>query len=83
MLAFTLGVLGYAIYNISAVEAVQVSLPIFLGGLLVCCLFCHGELYRLRPQAAGLTEFYVMIAAGGTAGAIFVGLLAPLLFDGI
>ncbi|HEX4166839.1 MAG TPA: fused MFS/spermidine synthase [Bryobacteraceae bacterium] len=83
LLAFVLGILGYAIYNISAVEAIQVSLPIFLAGLLVCCLFCHGELNRLRPATTQLTGFYLTIAAGGAAGAIFVGLLAPVLFEGI
>ncbi len=83
LLAFSLGVLGYAIYNINTVEAIQISIPVFLLGLLVCCVFCHGELNRLRPDTAELTGFYVMIAAGGAAGAIFVGLVAPVLFGGI
>ena len=83
LLAFALGILGYAIYNINAVEAIQVSLPIFLVGLFVCCMFCHGELNRLRPGASALTGFYLTIAAGGAAGAIFVGLLAPQIFTGI
>jgi SAM-dependent methyltransferase len=46
-------------------------------------MFCHAELRRLRPAASGLTGFYLMIAFGGAAGAIFVGLLAPRLFSGI
>ena len=83
LLAFTLGTLGYAIYNINSVEAIQVSLPIFLAGLFVCCLFCHGELNRLRPPPRELTSFYLFIAAGGAAGAIFIGLLAPLVFEGV
>ncbi len=83
LLAFALGVLGYAIYNINSVEALQISLPIFLAGLLVCCVFCHGELHRLRPDPQHLTSFYLVIGAGGAAGAIFVGLLAPVLFDGV
>jgi SAM-dependent methyltransferase len=82
-LAFALGILGYAIYNIDATEAIQVSLPIFLIGLFVCCTFCQGELYRLRPGASGLTGFYLMIAFGGAAGAIFVGIIAPHIFAGI
>lgn len=82
-LAFALGVLGYAIYNIDAVIALQISLPIFLVGLFVCCVYCHGELSRLRPPATQLTTFYLTIAAGGAAGAIFVGLIAPQLFSGI
>ena len=83
ILAFSLGILGYAIYNINAVEAIQVSLPIFLAGLFVCCLFCHGELNRSRPPAGGLAGFYLTIAAGGAAGAIFVGLIAPLIFSAV
>ncbi|MBV8828667.1 MAG: fused MFS/spermidine synthase [Acidobacteriaceae bacterium] len=83
LLAFALGVLGYAIYNVNAIEAVQVSIPIFLAGLFICCLFFHAELYRLRPPASGSTEFYLLIAAGGAAGAVFVGLLAPTLFSGV
>nr|MDQ2711837.1 fused MFS/spermidine synthase [Acidobacteriota bacterium] len=83
LLAFALGILAYALYHINAVEAIQISLPIFLAGLFICCLFCHGELSRLRPATPQLTEFYVMIAAGGAAGAIFVGLIAPKIFSGI
>jgi len=83
LLAFALGVLGYSVYDINAMVAVQVSLPIFLAGLLICCFFCHGELNRLRPPAEDLTTFYLIIAAGGAAGAIFVGLLAPVVFGGI
>ena len=82
-LAFALGVLGYAIYNINTVEAIQITVPVFLAGLFVCCVFCHGELNRLRPHTADLTGFYVMVAAGGAAGAVFVGLVAPMLFGGI
>ena len=49
----------------------------------MCCLFCHGELYRLRPAVGALSEFYLWIAAGGAAGAVAIGLLAPELFSGI
>jgi hypothetical protein len=82
MLAFALGTLGYAIYDVNAVAALQVSLPIFLGGLFICCMFCHGELNRLRPHTSALTNFYLLIAAGGAAGAIFIGLIAPRIFSG-
>jgi hypothetical protein len=58
------------------------SIPLFGGGLLVCALFCHGELARRKPEPAGLTAFYLMAAAGGAAGAAFVGLLAPQVFTG-
>jgi len=83
LLAFALGVIAYAAYSIDTVEAIQISVPIFLAGLFIGCMFCHAELCRLRPAASGLTGFYLMIAFGGAAGAIFVGLLAPRLFSGI
>jgi hypothetical protein len=81
LLALTLGLLGYAISNINWTVPLQISVPIFLVGLFVCCVFCHGELYGARPAAHQLTAFYLVIAAGGAAGAIFVGLIAPAIFD--
>ena len=83
LLALALGALGYSVYDINALLAVQVSMPILLTGLFICCLFCHSELYRLRPPAEELAAFYLVVAAGGAAGAIFVGLIAPAVFSGI
>jgi len=80
LVAVLLGSLGYAIYDPSFTESVQVAVPLFCLGLFVCCLFCHGELARLRPEPERLTTFYLVIAAGGALGAIFVGLVAPFLF---
>jgi len=57
-----------------------VLLPVYCGGLFVCCMVCHGELYRLKPDPARATIFYLMIASGGAAGGIFVALVAPLVF---
>jgi hypothetical protein len=42
-----------------------VAAPLYAAGLFVCCMFCHGELYRLRPAPRHLTTFYLMIASGG------------------
>jgi SAM-dependent methyltransferase len=83
LLAVTLGSLGYAIYNPSFTESLQVSVPLFCGGLFLCCLFCHGELAKRRPAPGHLTSFYLMISLGGALGAIFVGILAPYLFAAI
>jgi SAM-dependent methyltransferase len=81
LVAVILGSLGYAIYDPSFTESVQVAVPLFCLGLFVCCLFCHGELARLRPAPEQLTTFYLVVAAGGALGAIFVGLIAPVLFS--
>lgn len=78
-----LAALAYAIYDIRTIFAVEIALPIFLTGLFVLCLFCHGELSALRPGAEHLPHFYLAIAAGGAAGALFTGVIAPLLFNGV
>ena len=83
LFALSLGVLAYSISNVNALLPLQISLPVFLIGLGICCIFCHGELYRLRPPADQLTAFYLFVAAGGAAGAIFVGLIAPNVLDAI
>ena len=58
------------------------QLGMFLPGLFLGCLFCHGELYRLRPEARQLTKFYLIVSAGGALGGLFVAVVAPLAFDG-
>ncbi len=83
LLALMLGLLGYAISNINFMLPLQVSVPIFLIALCVACMFCHGELHRLRPPPDQLMDFYLVIAAGGAAGAIFIGLIAPNIFDAL
>ncbi len=58
------------------------ELVLFSAALFVCCMFCHGELARLKPEPRhGLTFFYLSIAAGGASGAVFVGLVAPHIFN--
>ncbi len=52
----------------------------YCGGLFVCCLVCHGELYRLRPGPRELTAYYLAISIGGALGGVFVALIAPRLF---
>jgi SAM-dependent methyltransferase len=59
-----------------------VQLGVFLAGLFVTCLFCHGELYRLRPAPRHLTAFYLTVSAGGALGGLLVAVVAPLAFDG-
>ena len=83
MLAFALATLAYAAYDITAVLPIQISVPVYLAGLFIGSVFCQGELYLLRPPKSQLTGFYLAIAFGGAAGAVFVGLLAPLIFGGI
>ena len=37
----------------------------FLLGLFIVCMFCHGELARIRPAPSRLTHFYLAVSAGG------------------
>jgi hypothetical protein len=57
------------------------QLGIFLPGLFLGCLFCHGEVYRTRPAAQHLTKFYFIVSAGGALGGLFVAVAAPLAFN--
>src|SRR5688572_10796641 len=57
------------------------QLGIFLSGLFVACMFCHGELYRNRPSNLHLTAFYLWVAVGGALGGFFVAVVAPLAFN--
>lgn len=50
--------------------------------LFVCTMICNGELYRLRPDPAHLTRFYLMTSIGGALGGVAVSLVAPLIFKG-
>ena len=50
-------------------------------GLFVCCMVCHGEVYRLRPDPRYLTSFYLAVSAGGALGGVFVATIAPLVFS--
>lgn len=54
---------------------------IYTTALFIGCMICHGELYQLKPDPRHLTSFYLMIAAGGAVGGLFVALVAPALFN--
>ena len=49
--------------------------------LFSVAMMLHAELYRLRPPPRALTAFYLCVAGGGALGGLFVGILAPVLFD--
>ena len=61
--------------------SMYLQLGLYLTGLFICCMVCHGELYRLRPAASHLTGYYLMISAGGALGGLFVAIAAPLIFN--
>ncbi|HET9365391.1 MAG TPA: fused MFS/spermidine synthase, partial [Candidatus Angelobacter sp.] len=87
LLSIALGLVGYMIVNLEKgknipILSIRWSIPIFCATLFVACLFCHGELYRRRPSPRYTTQYYLLIAAGGALGSMFVGVLAPFIFVG-
>lgn len=62
-------------------EKIQIEVALSFAGMFLICMLCHGELVRLRPHPRYLTMFYLLIAAGGAVGGLFVSLLAPVIFQ--
>ena len=60
----------------------KLVIPMYLAGLFVCCMFCHGELVLLKPAPRYLTRYYLMISLGGAVGGLLVGLVAPYVLTG-
>jgi SAM-dependent methyltransferase len=58
------------------------QLAVFTVGLFFVCMFCHGELARLRPGPRHLTLFYLMVSLGGVVGGVLVGIVAPVTLPG-
>lgn len=49
--------------------------------LFVAAVALHARLYDARPAPARLTQFYLVMSAGGVLGGLFTALIAPLVFD--
>jgi hypothetical protein len=81
MFTLSIGLTMFVMFNATSLHVYWQILA--YGCLLfVVCMLCHGELYILRPPAAYLTTFYLMVSVGGALGGIFVSLIAPLIFNG-
>ncbi len=59
---------------------VSIAIPLYSAGMFFACLFCHGELAQRKPAPRYLTHFYLSLSAGGAAGGLLVGLVAPRVF---
>lgn len=79
--ALGLAGMAYILLREKTVRELAILLPVFLGGLFFACLACHGELARLKPSPKFLTRFYLCVALGGALGGVFVGVIAPLVFN--
>ena len=82
LLLVWLCVMGWLLVETDYQFDLPVQLGVFLPGLFLGCLFCHGELYRLRPAPRRLTAFYLAVSAGGALGGLLVAVVAPLAFSG-
>jgi hypothetical protein len=75
------GLLPAMAYYVPSLD-LKLAAPLYLAGLFVSCMFCHGELAGLRPDPRFLTRYYLMISLGGALGAALVAIAAPLLLPG-
>lgn len=77
-------VAGVAIVMLLGIRTpVGVITTLHLLGLFFCALLCHTRLALARPGPAHLTEFYLLIAAGGVLGGIFNAIVAPQVFNSL
>lgn len=79
-LVAVMGAVCWALFHWSVIS-VPAQMSIYAATCFICCMVCHGEVYRLRPEPQRLTSFYLMIALGGALGGLFVGVIAPLIFN--
>ncbi len=64
-----------------AESAVLTAMAALLGAHFFGCALCHFELAQSRPPSQSLSSYYKHVALGGVLGGLFVGILAPLVFD--
>jgi len=67
----------YALKDNELIEQIVV----YLGGMFLAVMVCHGEIARLKPSIQYLTFFYLMISIGGALGGGFVTFVAPKIFS--
>src|SRR5581483_585623 len=80
LLVVALDAAAIAIYANEGNPKITWAIPTFTAALFICCMVCHGELARLKPDPRHLTSFYMMISLGGTLGGVFVAIIAPHVF---
>lgn len=76
-----LGGLAYLIYPDRVTVHAPLQILIGVTSLFAFCMVCHGELVRIKPHPRYLTAFYMMLSLGGACGGLFVGLIAPNVFN--
>ena len=79
MAAAALSVMGWTVADRDLTHQLTLQIGVFCVGLFIACMFCHGELARMKPAPRYLTRFYLMISVGGAIGSVLVGIIAPLI----
>ena len=70
--------MAYTLADPQYTHELDLQIGVFCVGLFIACMFCHGEVVRLKPAPKYLTRFYLMISVGGAVGSVLVGIVAPL-----
>ncbi|MCX7590312.1 MAG: fused MFS/spermidine synthase, partial [Kiritimatiellae bacterium] len=60
---------------------ILLQIAMHTGALFLICIFCHNNLYKLRPSQTDLPFFYLVVALGGVAGSFLVAVVAPMCFN--
>lgn len=76
----TFNVLGF---SLSTALPPMIKIPLLLTVYFLISLYCHAILVEKRPDASGLTEFYILMSVGGVLGGIFNALIAPVIFNAV
>jgi len=72
---------GGALAMLPSAGTGMIAVAASLAMLFVVSVALHARLYEARPAPARLTQFYLVMSAGGVLGGLFTALIAPLVFD--
>ncbi len=81
LLAPALGAMAYLQWSEGKDPGMRWTIGLMTAGLFVACMVCHGELALRKPAPRYLTSFFLMLSIGGALGGLFVGVVAPYLFN--
>lgn len=73
--------IGILLYFIGTQFSIISQIAMYSTILFAACMICHGELAKLKPIAAELTWYYLLISVGGFLGSAFVVFVAQNLFQ--
>lgn len=80
VLVVVLASVGYMLSQSGFTWPIRLTIPFFLVALFVACLYCHAQVFALRPRRTSeTTVFYLLFAAGGALGSFLIGIASPLM----